>query len=138
MLTAEDIASLLIQNQAVSSLTCHEANLRRAAVLVPFLWLHEQWHLLFTRRTDTVQSHKGQVSFPGGAADAEDSSPEHTAVRETHEEIGLQPQDITILGRLQDLPTVTNYLVTPVVAHIPWPVVFAYLRMKSAGCLLFH
>lgn len=98
--------------------------LRPAAVLVPLLFENGQWHLLFTRRTETVQSHKGQVSFPGGAADPEDRSPEDTALREAFEEIGLLPGDVNLLGRMPFFPTVTNYLITPVVGRIRWPVAF--------------
>lgn len=100
------------------------AGLRQAAVLVPLLYHNEQWHLLFTRRTETVNSHKGQVSFPGGAADPEDDSPEATALREAYEEIGLRAEDIHILGRMQERPTISRFLVTPVVARVPWPYPF--------------
>jgi 8-oxo-dGTP pyrophosphatase MutT (NUDIX family) len=123
VLTQEEI-TLLIRSQAANPVDQAVEGLRRAAVLVPFLWQQDAWHLLFTRRTDTVQNHKGQVSFPGGAIDPNDSTPEETALREADEEIGLLPQHITILGRLPDLPTVTSFLVTPVVARIHWPLTF--------------
>ena len=92
-----------------------------AAVLIPFLRVSDDWHILFTRRTEKVADHKGQVAFPGGRADPDDPSPEYTALREAEEEIGLKSADVTILGRLQELPTITNYCVTPVVGVIPWP-----------------
>jgi len=94
---------------------------RPAAVLIPFLKLSGQWHILFTRRTESVADHKGQVAFPGGGADPRDTSPEYTALREAREEIGLEPADVKILGRLQELPTVSNYCVTPIVGVMPWP-----------------
>ncbi len=65
--------------------------LRNAAVLVPLTYVLDEWHILFTRRTDRVQSHKGQVSFPGGASDEGETTPEQTALREAEEEIGMQP-----------------------------------------------
>lgn len=97
---------------------------RPAAVLLPLLWDNEGWSLLYTRRTDTLQNHKGQVAFPGGAADPGDRSPEDTALREAYEEIGLNPQEVRILGRLPEMVTNSNYLITPIVGRIPWPYVF--------------
>lgn len=94
---------------------------RSAAVLIPFLKLSEQWHILFTRRTENVADHKGQVAFPGGAVEPGDISPAYTALREAREEIGLEPADVKLLGRLQELPTITNYCVTPIVGVMPWP-----------------
>jgi 8-oxo-dGTP pyrophosphatase MutT (NUDIX family) len=98
-----------------------EPGLRQAAVLVPLVWENSEWRLLFTRRTETVQSHKGQVSFPGGAAEPGDEGPESTALRETAEEIGLNPQDVRVLGALASRPTVTGYWVTPIVGAVRWP-----------------
>lgn len=92
-----------------------------AAVLIPFISSPQGWQILFTRRHSDLPEHSGQVAFPGGRADPGDASPEQTALRETYEEIGIRPQDVTILGRLQDYLTITNYRVTPVVGVIPWP-----------------
>lgn len=97
---------------------------RAAAVLVPLTYVDHEWHLLFTRRTDTLEHHKGQVSFPGGATDPEDSGPEETALREAEEEIGLRRADVRVLGRLGEMLTVTNFIVTPVVGTFPWPYAF--------------
>jgi 8-oxo-dGTP pyrophosphatase MutT (NUDIX family) len=99
--------------------------LRRAAVLVPMLQVDGEWHLLFTRRTDTVLNHKGQVSFPGGAVEPEDRDLVQAALRETHEEIGLLPDQVKILGRMPDYETISYYLITPVVGRIPWPYKFS-------------
>jgi 8-oxo-dGTP pyrophosphatase MutT (NUDIX family) len=98
-----------------------KAPLRLAAVLIPLLYWDAEWHILYTRRTDTVEHHKGQVSFPGGATDPQDHSPEDTALRETEEEIGVRRGDVRILGRLGEMVTITNFHVTPVVGVIPWP-----------------
>ena len=103
--------------------------LRCAAVLVPLMWQEDQWHLLFTRRTDRVESHKGQVSFPGGACDEGESTAEQTALREAREEIGIPASDVRVLGRLTNLITISSYRVTPVVGVIRWPNVF---RVESA------
>jgi 8-oxo-dGTP pyrophosphatase MutT (NUDIX family) len=101
-----------------------ETRLKCAAVLVPLVWHDEEWHLLYTRRTDTVESHKGQVSFPGGACDEGETTPEETALREANEEIGLDPKDVTVLGRLPNLITITYFRVTPVIGVVKWPAVF--------------
>lgn len=101
-----------------------ETRLKCAAVLVPLLWQDDQWNLLFTRRTDHVESHKGQVSFPGGGCDEGETTPEETALREAQEEIGLNPHSIRILGRLANMITITSFHVTPVVGVIEWPTVF--------------
>jgi 8-oxo-dGTP pyrophosphatase MutT (NUDIX family) len=101
-----------------------------AAVLVPLLIINNQdqyvnsWHLLFTRRSDQLIEHRGQVAFPGGRSDSDDPSPEATALREAQEEIGLQPEDVHLLGRLDSLLTISNYSITPVVGVIPWPYEF--------------
>jgi 8-oxo-dGTP pyrophosphatase MutT (NUDIX family) len=101
-----------------------ETRLKCAAVLIPLVWYDEEWHLLFTRRTDTVESHKGQVSFPGGACDEGETTPEETALREAEEEIGIHPGDVKVLGRLSNLITITYFRVTPVVGVVRWPAVF--------------
>jgi len=100
---------------------------RPAAVLVPLLRTSstgrdsDTWHLLLTRRSDTLEEHRGQVAFPGGQAHEEDPSPVVTALRETQEEIGLDPNSVRILGQLNSFLTITNYHVTPIVGVIPWP-----------------
>lgn len=95
---------------------------RPAAVLLPLLEIDEEWHLLFIRRTEMEgDRHSGQVAFPGGARDPEDTSLEAAALREAHEEIGLKPEDVTILGKINDFVVISNYQVSPFVGVIPWP-----------------
>jgi len=101
-----------------------ETRLKCAAVLVPLVWHNDEWNLLYTRRTDTVESHKGQVSFPGGACDEGETTPEQTALREAEEEIGLNPEEVKVLGRLPNLITITYFRVTPVIGVVKWPTVF--------------
>jgi 8-oxo-dGTP pyrophosphatase MutT (NUDIX family) len=98
--------------------------LRCAAVLIPLIRWNEGWQLVFTRRTDRVEHHKGQVSFPGGGCDSDESTPEATALREAWEEIGLKPEHVRLQGRMNDYLTITRYRVTPVVGVIPWPYIF--------------
>lgn len=99
-----------------------------AAVLVPLLKRDSDWYILFTRRTSSLPEHSGQVAFPGGRSDPEDSSPEITALREAGEEINLSPGDVRILGRMCELRTITNYCVTPIIGVIPWPYDFHLAR----------
>ena len=98
--------------------------LKCAAVLVPLVWHSDEWNILYTRRTDRVESHKGQVSFPGGACDDGETIPEQTALREAEEEIGIDPSHVRVLGRLSNLITISYYRVTPVVGVVKWPTVF--------------
>jgi 8-oxo-dGTP pyrophosphatase MutT (NUDIX family) len=95
--------------------------LRCAAVLIPLVWWQDEWNLLFTRRAETVEHHKGQVSFPGGGCELGETTPEETALREAAEEIGLKPGDVRLLGRLDDILTITGYRITQVVGVMPWP-----------------
>lgn len=97
---------------------------RRAAVLVTVCTVAERGpnrpHLLFTKRSGRVGTHKHQVSFPGGRTEAAETAVQ-TALRETHEEIGIAPQDVTVLGELNDLFAVTREVVTPVVGVLNAP-----------------
>ena len=95
---------------------------RLAAVMLPIFRQQGKYCMLFTKRTEFVQDHKGQISFPGGTYEPEDGSLLRTALRECQEEIGLAPAEARILGRLDDTPTATsNYVISPFVAMIPWP-----------------
>jgi 8-oxo-dGTP pyrophosphatase MutT (NUDIX family) len=98
---------------------------RQAAVLVPLYKSPTDYHLVFTKRTDTVRYHKGQVSFPGGSFELADGDLRTTALRESYEEVGIQPQHVSILGRLDDLPTFsTSFTISPFVGLIPYPYPF--------------
>jgi 8-oxo-dGTP pyrophosphatase MutT (NUDIX family) len=93
-----------------------------AAVLVPIYKDGARHHIVFIRRTLTVKTHRGQISFPGGSKETSDRTLLDTALRESAEEIGLRPDDVEVLGELDDEVTVTSdYLVTPFVAAMPWP-----------------
>ena len=101
-----------------------EWDARPAAVLVPLYLEQGEWHVLLTQRTDLVEHHKGQVSFPGGRVDDDDDDRVQTALREAEEEIGLKPEHVAVLGQLDELLTVTQYRITPIVGVIPWPYPF--------------
>jgi len=93
---------------------------KKAAVLVPLFRSNNEWNLLLTHRTQLVETHKDQVSFPGGAEEPMDGSPEETALRETFEEIGIDKDRVKLLGRMGELPT-PGYKVTPIVGILQWP-----------------
>jgi 8-oxo-dGTP pyrophosphatase MutT (NUDIX family) len=93
---------------------------RPAAVLVPILDRPAGPTLLFTRRTEQVPSHKGEISFPGGAREPGEDSV-HAALREAEEEVGLAPVAAEPLGALDDVPSVAGFVVTPVVAAVRVP-----------------
>jgi len=97
---------------------------RRAAVLVPLFVRENQLWVLFTRRTDTVEHHRGQISFPGGGQEPGDTTLLQTALRETEEELGISREDVRHLGSLSPIVTITNFYVEPYVAAIPQPYVF--------------
>jgi 8-oxo-dGTP pyrophosphatase MutT (NUDIX family) len=90
-----------------------------SAVLIPLLFKEGEWHVLVTQRTQMVERHKGQISFPGGACDPGDADLLATALRETYEEIGVPPESVEVLGVLDDFPSVTDFVVTPYVGVIP-------------------
>ena len=91
----------------------------RAGVLIPMVTRDNGINLLFTRRTDTVLTHKGQISFPGGQREDSDGKTLETALRESYEEIGLEPSRVTVLGELDDVFTaVSSFVITPVVGLV--------------------
>jgi len=95
---------------------------RHAGVLVPFVRVKDSWHLLFIRRSEIEHDiHSGQVAFAGGKHEESDINLEATALREAQEEIGIQPQDVRILGQLSHHYTISQFRVVPVVATLPWP-----------------
>jgi 8-oxo-dGTP pyrophosphatase MutT (NUDIX family) len=95
-----------------------------AAVLVPLFQKDGNCHLLFTKRSEEVKYHKGEISFPGGVVDEEDRELINTALREAHEEIGLKESDVQIIGVLDDIVTITEFIVTPIVGLFPYPYPF--------------
>lgn len=106
-------------------ITPPDASRRQAAVLIPLFKSAVDYHVVFTKRTETLRHHKGQISFPGGAYDPDDGDLLTTALRESHEEIGITPNDVTILGRLDDLSTFsTNFIISAFVGLIPHPYTF--------------
>lgn len=95
---------------------------RQAAVLLPLYQGEAGPHLVLTKRTELVPTHKGEISFPGGGFEEADGDLLTTALRETREEIGLRPEDVDIVGTLDDTVTVTSrHVVRPFVGLFPHP-----------------
>ncbi len=93
-------------------------NFKPAAVLVPLVKRPSGLHLILTQRAPHLRHHPSQISFPGGKVEPSDLSLIHTAIRETNEEIGIQPSQIKPLVKLNTIPTISGYKVTPIVAII--------------------
>nr|WP_245428786.1 CoA pyrophosphatase [Phyllobacterium phragmitis] len=95
--------------------------MRDAAVLVPVVDRGPEATMLLTLRNASMRKHSGQIAFPGGAIDPEDGTAEHAALREAHEEIGLEAHRAELLGRLPRYLTTTGYSITPVLAVVRTP-----------------
>jgi 8-oxo-dGTP pyrophosphatase MutT (NUDIX family) len=93
---------------------------RNASVLIGLFDENNETYISFIRRASTLRAHRGEIAFPGGAADVSDVSPIVTALREAQEEIGLAPSRVKVLGIMPPVFTVvSNFLITPVVAYLP-------------------
>jgi 8-oxo-dGTP pyrophosphatase MutT (NUDIX family) len=94
-------------------------NLIPSAVLIPIINRKGHYHILLTKRTSCLKVHKGQISFPGGSHTGQDGTLLDTALRESQEEIGMDPEDVEIIGELDDTLTyTTNYVISPFVAFV--------------------
>jgi 8-oxo-dGTP pyrophosphatase MutT (NUDIX family) len=117
--------------------TIDDVPFARAAVLLPLYERDGIVHVLFTRRSELVEHHKGQISFPGGAHDPGDADLRDTAARETWEEIGVAIEHIDIFAQLDEMVSVSNFLVTPFVGRItePGPYPFVHSEVEVAEIL---
>lgn len=107
-----------------------------AAVLLPLYEADGVWHLLLTKRSTEVEYHKGEISFPGGAEEVVDGDLRVTALREAHEEIGLAPDHVEVIGQLSDFVTRSNFRVRPYVGMITkTPYNFAFDEREVAEVL---
>ena len=121
----ESITPAYISSRLTTYLNAHPAidlkGEREAAVLLPLMLTPEGIKILYTRRSEKLKNHRGQVAFPGGGADPEDKDSAATALREANEEIGLHPGDVTLLGKMTTITSTSRYNVTPVVGWINHP-----------------
>lgn len=115
-MTVEMLQSALADH-AVQALP--QSEVRAAAVLVPLFLRHGKLQLILTRRAEHLPHHAGEISFPGGGVEPQDSDDWATALRETHEEIGIAPARVAYLGRLDDCYSIHNYRVSCHVGLLP-------------------
>ena len=115
--------------------TNDDKSLLPASVFILVYRKHGSYCLLLNKRSQMVEHHKGEVSFPGGAKDPEDASFLDAALRECQEEMGIEPQDITTLGQLDDVITRSRFRVKVFVGTIPYPYAFEPSSMEIAEVL---
>lgn len=108
---------------------------RRACVLIPLIRNAGGWSILFTRRSETLAAHSGQIAFPGGAVEP-DETLEQAATRETEEEVGIPPRHVELIGRLDDLITHSGFLVAPFAGVIHEPI--EYVMQESEVVEVFE
>lgn len=94
-------------------------DLRIASVLIPLMDCQGSISVVLCKRTDNVPHHKGQICFPGGSRESGDNSLLDTALREADEEMGIKRQDVQVLGRMDPVPTMTKFIITPYVCAVP-------------------
>ena len=122
----EDIRQRLMQTSTDATSDIPYKNegikLKQAAVLVPFVKVDQSWHLLFIQRAvHEKDRHSGQVAFAGGKREDDDIDLQATALREAHEEVGIHPNDVTVIGELGHHYSISDFQITPVVATVDWP-----------------
>ena len=137
----ENLYSLLSEDRIRKTIesfkptTIEDAGLRPAGVLVPLFSTGEDIGVVLTVRTHRVEHHKGEISFPGGAKDPEDRDFLETALRESHEEMGIKPADVAVLGQLDDVTTRSGFKVQVYVGTIDYPYNFKPSDIEIAELL---
>ena len=128
----EAITRILAEN-AKNTLT--DPSLTPAAVLLLLYPKDGEYCILLNKRTNQVEHHKGEISFPGGRKDEGDKNSLETALRETHEEMGIRPDHVELLGEVDDMPTRSKFLVSTYVGTIPYPYNFSPSEAEVAEVL---
>lgn len=121
LLTMDALGRALTKNPKKSWI---DPSLSQAGVLVLIYLKDGEYHVLLNKRSDSVEHHRGEISFPGGGMDPCDESVQETALRETQEEMGVNPRDVRLLGQLDDVPTISNYVINSFVGTIQYPYFF--------------
>ena len=112
-------AKRVLAERGTAATADDSSSMRPAAVLLALHAVDGEICVVLQKRSQLVEHHKGEISFPGGMADAEDESRLATALREAQEEMGIRPEDVDILGRLDDSPTITGFMISTYVGAIP-------------------
>lgn len=115
--------------------TITDPSLSPAAVLVLVYLKEGQYCTLLNKRTDSVAEHKGEIAFPGGKKEADDTGLQETALREAFEEMAIRPDDVKVLGELDDVATSSKYVITPFVGTILHPYLFTPNEREVAEIL---
>ena len=115
-MVADKIASVL---QSRSPRNLRGDHYKLAAVLMPIQEREDGDHLVLTKRAEQLNHHRGQIAFPGGRVDADDRGELEAALRESYEEIGIDPTHVRVLGRLDQVTAAYDFIVTPFVGVIP-------------------
>lgn len=128
----QSLRRLLAQRPAIA---IDAPQYRRAAVLIPLIRSGTRWSILFTRRSENLAAHSGQIAFPGGAVER-DEPLESAAIREAGEEVGIRAADVEIIGRLDDLVTNSGFLVAPFAGVVHEPI--EYVMQESEVVEVFE
>ena len=115
--------------------TVDDPSLTPAGVMVLIYPKNDDYFVLLQKRSNRVDSHKGEISFPGGKRDPEDASILDTALRETHEEMGIEPLDVEVLGALDQTATTSGFCTSPFAGTIPYPYDFLPCEEEVAEVL---
>ncbi|MBU6429123.1 MAG: CoA pyrophosphatase [Cyanobacteria bacterium REEB65] len=124
MIDSSPIGRVVAALERRSKTAIADADLDATAVLVPVFVHDGDLGAIFVRRSHEVSTHKGEYCFPGGHSEPGDASLQHTALRELREEIGVRPEDVTVLGELDDVLTINRVRISPFVGHVPYPYPF--------------
>jgi len=108
--------------------------LKQAAVLLLLFFDQGEWNILFIHRADAGEFHRGEVAFPGGSRESFDKNLAETALRETFEELGIEPKKISLLGHLPPISTVTRFHVTPFIGILEWPAEMSLNPVEVMHC----